>query len=198
VAVRSADVADWIDGRLDERVATRVAAAVAADPELQAAAEWYRTFLTASARMPLHSPPQEVRDLLMRRFATYRPPTPGFLERVRAAISFDSATAQVALGVRTADTGVARHLVIESDAVDIALDLYPEDRQVRVEGQLLPPDPEAPASGTVRLVRDGAELAVAEADHTGRFALPPVAAGDVLFTAEVSGASVEADVTLEV
>ncbi|WNV76022.1 hypothetical protein [Geodermatophilus sp. DSM 44513] len=190
------DVVDWVDGGLDDQRAARVAAAVAADPELQAAAAWYRSFRAASARMTLESPPQQVHDALLHRFAALHPPAPGFLERVRAVISFDSATAQLALGVRAADTGVGRHVVVESATVDVALDLYPEDRDVRVEGQLLPADPEAPARGTVRLLRDGAELAAADADDTGRFALPPVPAGAALLVAEVAGTAIEVDVSL--
>lgn len=198
MAVGFRDVVDWVDGRLDEGADARVAAAVAEDAGLQAAAEWYRTFRRASSRMPLESPPQEVHDELVRRFAALRPSAPGFLERVRGAIAFDSATAMLALGVRAADTGVARHLVVQSGPADIALDLYPEDQDVRVEGQLLPPDPDDPAHGTVRLLRDGTELAVAEADGTGRFTLPPLPPGPVRLTAEVGGVSVEVDLVLEV
>lgn len=198
MAVSFRDVADWIDGRLDEQAAGRVAAAVAQDRALQHAADWYRTFRHTAARMPLESPPQEVHDLLVRRFAAMRPPAPGFFERVRAAIAFDSATARPAVGVRAADTGVTRHLVIESGAVDVALDLYPEDRHVRVEGQLLPPDPDAPAGGTVRLLRDGVQLAVADADDTGHFALPPVPPGEAVLLAEIGDLAVEAAVTIGV
>jgi hypothetical protein len=196
--VRFADVVDWIDGRLDDGAAAQVAAAVAADAELARSAEWYRTFRAASERMVLHSPPQEIRDLLMRRFTSSRPAAPGILERVHATVAFDSATAQLAFGVRAADTGAVRHLVAESGTVDVALDLYPEDREVRVEGQLLPADPDAPAHGTVRLVRDGTELAVTEADDGGRFAFSPVAPGGVLLVVTIDGVLIEADVSLEV
>ncbi|MCZ2836558.1 hypothetical protein [Modestobacter sp. VKM Ac-2985] len=195
--VAFADVVDWVDGKLDGPAAARVQAAVETDPGLRAAADWFRAFRAQAQRMPLSAPPERVRDTLMKRFAAYRPPPPGLLERVRAVISFDSATAQLALGVRAADTGTVRHLVVESPVVDIALDLYPEDRTVRVEGQVLPGDPDVPGLGTIRLIAADSELATASSDENGRFALPPVPPGEVLFSAAVAGVLVEVDLLLQ-
>jgi hypothetical protein len=193
--VTFADVVDWVDGMLDARAAAEVEAAVTADPELAAAAAWLRSFRSATSGRRLESPPPEVRELLMRRFYLYRPPPPTLRDRVRAAVAFDSATA-TAFGVRSAAGVTTRHLVLESPALDIALDLYPEDRDIRIEGQLLPLDAAAPAIGTVRLSAAG-DLRVAGSDEAGRFALEPVRPGPARLTVEFGGVTLEADLDLQ-
>jgi hypothetical protein len=192
------DVLDWVEGKLEPAAAERVRRAVEADPSLGEAAQWIRSFRTAAAAERLEAPPAHVRELLMRRFAAYRPAPPTALERIRAAIGFDSALGEPLLGVRTGATISTRHLVLTTDPADVALDLYPEDRSVRVEGQVLPNDDEASAAGTVSLLRDGAVLARAPFDETGRFALPPVPAGEAILTIALGTSSIEADLVLAV
>jgi hypothetical protein len=192
------DVLDWVEGRLEPAAAERVRHAVEADPALGEAARWITSFRAAAATHRLEAPPAHVRELLMRRFEAYRPAPPTVLERVRAAIGFDSALGEPLLGVRAGASTSTRHLVLTTEQADVALDLYPEDRSVRVEGQVLPADDAAPATGTVQLLRQGAVLAEATADATGRFALPPVPGGEVTVTVTVGTTVVEAVLSLEV
>lgn len=192
------DVVDWVDGLLDARAAAAVEEAVAADAQLAATAAWLRSFRSAVSGRSLERPPPEVRDMLMRRFAVYRPAPPIPLQRVTATVAFDSATAGPVSGVRAVAGSAARHLALESPSVDIALDLYPEDREVRVEGQLLPLDPAAPASGTVRLFSGGKERQVVHADDAGWFAFEPVGPGPALLTAELGEVLVDVQLHLQV
>lgn len=192
------DVLDWVEGRLEPAAAERVSRAVEADPALGEAVRWITSFRTAAAATRLEAPPAHVRELLVRRFAAYYPPPPTAIERVRATIGFDSALGMPVLGVRAGATTSTRHLVLTTDALDVALDLYAEDRSVRVEGQVLPAHDDASAAGTVSLARDGAVLATAESDETGRFALPPVPAGEVIVTVVLGATAVEAELVLAV
>jgi len=192
------DVVDWAEGRLEPEAAERVRLAVEADPSLAATADWVRSFRTAASRERLEAPPAHVRELLVRRFAAYRPAPPTLVERLRAVIGFDSALGAPAMGVRAGATTSTRHVVLTTDLADLALDLYPEDRRVRLEGQLLPVDPEASAAGTVQLLRDGAVLVTATADGTGRFALAPLEAGEAILIVTLGRSVLEAELDLSV
>ncbi len=192
------DVVDWVDGLLDARAAAAVEEAVAADAQLAATAAWLRSFRSAASGRSLERPPPEVRDMLMQRFALYRPSPALPLQRVTASVVFDSATAGPESGVRAVAGSTARHLALESPSLDIALDLYPEDREVRVEGQLLPLDPTAAASGTVRLFSGGEERQVVQADDVGWFAFEPVGSGPASLVAELGEVVVEVGLDLQV
>ncbi|MDP9398932.1 MAG: carboxypeptidase-like regulatory domain-containing protein [Actinomycetota bacterium] len=190
-------VLDWLEGRLAPVQAARVAAAVEADPELAAVAAWLGEFRAAAAGTVLEEPPAHVHALLLRRFAAYRPAPPTPLRRLRAVVSFDSSGAS-AVGVR-AGAAVAgqRHVVLESEAVDVALDVYDEDVARRVEGQLLPPGTEEIAGAEVRLLGPGGDLvAAASAGPSGVFALPPVPAGGYMLQVRWDGLVVDADLEL--
>ncbi len=106
------DVVDWVEGRLDRERGDQVAAAVRADPALAAAAAWMHQFRDTTAGTVLMEPPPSVRDALRRRFAALRPAPPTPVERLRAALVYDSAALGLA-GVRAA-SGMAgvRHLAL--------------------------------------------------------------------------------------
>jgi hypothetical protein len=189
------DLVDWVEERLDPERGRQVAAEVAGDPELSAAVAWLRTFHDTAAWTPLAAPPAELRELLMRRFALYRPARPSLLERVQALLAYDSAVLGVA-GVRGA-AGTDRHLLFESPGLDIALDVYDEGRdQRRVAGQLLPEDQHVPAAAGVRLVRGETVVTAGPAEPTGAFELGSVPPGSYLVEVEWSGRLVVGDLDL--
>jgi len=191
-------VLDWVEGRLDEQAGEQVRLAVAADPELAALAQWIRTFQRAAAPLRLEAPPPAVRESLIQRFAARNPPPPSPVQRVRAVITFDSALSAPVLGIRAGAPRGTRHLVLESDQADVALDLYPEGQAVRVEGQLLPRADAASGAGVVELRRGEDLLAVVQADETGVFALPPVPRGEARLTAVLQTVHLSADLTIDV
>lgn len=192
------DVVDWVEGRLGPERAERVRGEVEADESLREAVTWLRRFRQAAAAEPWQAPPARVRAHLVHRFALERPAPPPLVERLRAAVTFDSALAQPVAGVRSAAPTTARHLVVSTEDLDVALDLYPEDRDVRVEGQVLPVAETGDAAADVELSRGGGTLARTAADASGRFALPPVPAGPVLLVVGTAAGAFEVLLDLEV
>lgn len=191
------DVLNWVEGRLAPADADRVRAAAEVDPALGAMAQWVRSFRAAAALHPLEAPPPRVRELLVRRFEAARPAPPRLLNRVRAVLEFDSALGAPALGVRAGAPTSTRHLVLSTEWVDIALDVSSQDREVLVEGQVLPVDPDASAAGALELLRDGVVLTSTEADDTGVFAFDGVPPGDVVLVCRTDNALVDAEIALD-
>jgi hypothetical protein len=183
-------VADWVEGRLDAERARQVAAAVAADPELQAHADWLRALLAAAAAMPLQAPPPAVSDRLTDVFDDYlrrqRPAASGPV--LRATLVFDSRRDVALAGVRGAASDEIVHLAYAVDlamegaaspaVLDVVVDAEPlHSGRVRVSGQVLPSDVRAVGAVAVTAVADAADepLAAAVTDALGRFDLGEVA-----------------------
>ena len=172
---------DWVEGRLDPVAAAEVAACLdGADAATLATLEWIRGFQRSASAMVFESPPAQVREALRHRFAAAYPPEPAFVERLRAALRFDSWTAVGLAGARGADLAEAeRHLVFSVPGLDLAVDVYPAgEGMARVEGQLLPLSGTGAAIREVRLVAEGTVVGEADADPHGSFAfLLPVPTG---------------------
>jgi len=170
-----AHLLDWLEGRLEPAAAAQVAAAVERDAHLAAGVAWIQRFHGLAADVVLETPPAEVRSRLAQRFAAARPAPPSARQRVQAVLTFDSLSTRP-VGVRA---GLAppgqRHVVLESEAADVAVDVYEEDVRWRVEGQLLPHGDEAPVAAEL-LLREpaGDVVAAASADADGGFALGAV------------------------
>lgn len=176
-----ATLADWVEGRLTPEEAARVEAWVAAaGPEVQADVAWLRQFAQLSREITLASPPDWVRSRLRRRFQAQKPAAPpaaGWLQRWRAALTFDSQTHPAVAGVRGGPAAAGRQLVYTTEGGDVALNIQPHAEKQRVDllGQVFPFADETPLF-SVQLLRDGAEIGLTMADDLGEFTftdLPP-------------------------
>jgi hypothetical protein len=169
-----AELLDWLEGRLSEDDAARVAELVdRAGDDVGLAARWIAIFLDMTQDAVLDDPPPEVRELLVRRFETHRP-APVLRDRRRAALVWDSRRQPRLAGARSTSfrEAVDHHLQYRAPALDVALDVYRlDERAVTVEGQVLPDDPTAEATFSVLLLRDQVEVASAITDDLGVFEL---------------------------
>jgi hypothetical protein len=169
-----AELLDWLEGRLSEDDAARVAQLVdRAGDDVSLAARWIAIFLDMTKDAVLDDPPPEVRELLVRRFATHRPAR-GVGDRVRAALVWDSRSQPRLAGARSTAfrSAVDHHLQYRAPALDVAIDVYRlDERTVTVEGQVLPDDPAADSTFSVLLLRDEVEVASAVTDDLGAFEL---------------------------
>ncbi|MFN8454147.1 MAG: hypothetical protein U0401_05645 [Anaerolineae bacterium] len=185
---------DWVEGKLTEEEAAATAAAVAgADETTQATAAWLREFIQLSTNTVLASPPPETRELLMRRFEAYRQKReqPGLLQRLIAALTFDSGMQPATAGLRAAAAQAApRQLIYSTDAAEIALNIQPRpfDQLLNVSGQIFTTRAAAPDTFSIQLLRDAVEVSLTTSDELGEFFLEGVPAGVyemILSTAQV-------------
>lgn len=183
--VNFASLVDWMEGRLSEHEASSVEEALAgADDDTLADAAWLRKFFEATDNVLIESPPQEVRDTLVDVFeANARDQrdqrTPGFVERVLGGLTFDS-NMQPAVGLRAVDSQRSRRqLIFHADTVDLAINLVARgfDRDLDLDGQLLPGEGTVPELFSVQLLCDGAEQALAAVDEFGSFAIQRIPPG---------------------
>lgn len=113
---------------------------------------------------------------------------PGLLQRVLAALVFDSAQAPaLALGIR-AGAAVARQLVFSAPGVDVDLRIAAaDDGALRLSGQVLGVD--GPAQ--VRVFAAGAPVHEQPLDGQGQFRLPPLTAARCTIHLVLAGSAVE-------
>lgn len=172
-------VLDWLEGGLGPHEAAAVAAAVEADPELARLAAWLRTFLGLAADTSMDVLPDRVHAALSEQFRVHRPAPPRSMRHFVATIRFDTATAARPVGVRAGTVGAGqRHLVLDSEMMDIALDVYSQDGAWVVEGQLLPRGAGQATPAQVRLLGTAGGVAASSfPDESGSFALDVAVAG---------------------
>jgi hypothetical protein len=173
---------DWVEGRLPEDEARAVEEQVArADSRTLADIAWVRKFVKATDNAVLESPPREVRDTLIARFEAYTngQRTPGLLKRVLARLTFDS-DLRPAVGLRTAGAQQARRqLVYSAGEFDIALNLrsHVPDKNLVLDGQVLPREDQELKPFSVQLLHGGTELGLTSTDELGSFALRDIPPG---------------------
>ena len=174
---------DWVEGRLPEDEARAVEEQVArADSRSLADVAWLRKFVKATDNAVLESPPRDVRDALIARFEAYAngQRTPGLLRRVRARLTYDSAL-RPAVGLRTAGGAqqARRQLVYSAGEFDIALNLRSglPDKNLVLDGQVLPREDQELKSFSVQLLHGGTELGLTSTDELGSFALRDIPSG---------------------
>lgn len=173
---------DWIEGRLSAEETRGVEEQLAsAEGEALSDIAWLRKFGAATQAAALESPPAEVRSALVARFEAFAEGrrTPGFFERAVAKLTFDSGL-RPALGARSAGgQSTRRQLIYSVDALDIALNFWPRarDKNLDIEGQILPCDDLEPGSFSVQLLQDEAELAMTSTDELGGFVFESIAPG---------------------
>jgi len=190
-------VLDWLEGRLGPEDAAAVAAAVEADPELASIASWLRHYLELAATVSMDELPPRSHAFLREQFARHRPAPPRPHRQLFATLRFDSAEARP-VGVRAAPSGAgARHLVFESEELDIALDVYPAARAWAVEGQLLPRGDQPVTAAQVRLVGvPGGLVASSFPDSSGSFTMDLAVAGPHLLQVLWGDVAVDAELEL--
>jgi len=185
---------DWVEGRLSaEETRILEEQVAAADSTTLADIAWLHKFGTATEGAALELPPAEVRSALIARFEAYAEGRrmPGLLERVVAALTFDSGL-QPAAGARSVGgQSTRRQLIYSVDALDIALNFWPRasDKNLDIEGQILPRDDLEPESFSVQLLQDETELAMTATDELGGFAFESILPG--VYTAILSTDQIE-------
>jgi hypothetical protein len=195
---------EWVEGRLSEKEARAVEERVAvADATTLADVAWLRRFVKATEGSILESPPPEVRSTLIARFRAHAEgrQTPGLLKRVVATLTFDGGL-RPAVGARAAGTqGARRQLVYSADALDVALNVLSRarDKNVDLDGQVLPRENVELGSFGVQLLQSETEFRLTDTDDLGAFAFESIPSGvyEIILSTdrvEVSIAPVELNV----
>jgi hypothetical protein len=189
---------DWVEGRVSEEEARAIDEQVAvADAATLADVAWLQKFVRAVQGAVLESPPAEVRSTLVARFEAYAEGqrTPGFLKRVVATLAFDGGL-RPAAGVRAASTqGERRQLIYSADALDVALNFWPRarDKNVDLDGQVLPRDDVELGSFIVQLLRGETQFAITATDDLGNFVFESILPG--VYTIILSTDQLEVSIT---
>lgn len=134
-----ADLADWVEGRLEGEPARLVAEFVAVDPDAARTVAWIEQFLADAAAMPLQKPPPELSARLRAAFNGHQEATgpDGWSD---AELLHDTRQQRVA-GIRSAGVGEAAHLAFESDAGRFVLEVRAAGNgAVDIEGLVLVED----------------------------------------------------------
>jgi hypothetical protein len=197
-----AELIDWVEGRLDETEAERVAESLAtAAAAVQANAAWLQEFQHISRRVTLPAPPTYVREALAARFSAYAQdrPQPGLWQRLLASLNFDSRQQFAVAGVRSAATqATERQLIYATPVAEVALNLQPgkQDDQLLIMGQLFPLHEEDRGVYTVQLLRPPTvtekrtvEWGLTHTDELGEFTFESVEPG--VYDMVVSGGGLE-------
>lgn len=137
-------------------------------------------------------------ELIARAKGLFRAPGPNLRQRLLAALSFDSARAPLAFGVRTGEISMQgraaeRQMLFNAGALDIDLRLAPEggtppDERALwvVTGQVLG------AEGGRRVeLRGPGGAPTAVINDQGEFALPPIPAGHYVLTLQLADLDIE-------
>jgi hypothetical protein len=186
---------DWIEGRLSEEEAQVVAAQVAAaDNATRQTVAWLRAFRQISAQLVFEAPPQATHDLLTRRFAAFARARqrPSVLQRVVAALTFDSSARPALADVRGVDSSAARRqLIYSSDTADLALNIAQRsaDQRFDLSGQVFVKSDQLSEPLIVHLLLQDNELETTSTDDLGEFAFVSLAHGD--YTLLLRGGSIE-------
>lgn len=179
--LRWEQLVDWNDGQLSAQEAARVETLLAeAGEAAQQDANWLRAFARLRASLILADPPAPVHEQIVARFEAWaeKRRQPGLFQRLVAALSFDSGSQSPALaGLRGAATG-PRQLIFDSQAVDVAVTIHPQEAAFDMTGQVFPIDDWAfPGDFSVQLLRDGQEAAITSSDDLGEFTFQGLPAG---------------------
>lgn len=167
------DLLDWVEGRADESVAARVAAAIGAgDQRATGIVEWIRSFHHSAAQMSMAAPPPLVRQNLRlqfaRRMAGERTDAPDFVD---GQLAFDSRRDLSRAGTRGASSDAdGVHLMFRTGPADVLIDLYPMDpKSVRLDGRVLASDAGAPPIFEAIVLAPQRRLRDVDGDELGQF-----------------------------
>lgn len=139
---------DWVEGRLSPSESAIVEQQVAgADEKTLADLAWIRAFLRVGDEIVLDEPPVGLRSALRASFDAYAGKkgterktndSPNLLNRLVAALTFDSGLQFGLAGARAGELGEVRQLVYSTDSLDLSLSVQHGVEGVRIDGQILP------------------------------------------------------------
>lgn len=176
-------ILDWLEGRLPAEVATAVERqVVTAGPEVHAQVAWLRAFTALQQTVTLAKPPATVRAQLTEQFARYAAAKqqPNLLQRLVAALTFDSARQPGLVGVRTGQAERARQFVYSTGPVDVTLNLQlrKQTQRLNLIGQILANEPGVDlAAFCVQLLQATHEIGITQADDLGEFSFDALEPG---------------------
>ena len=168
-------LADWIEGRLDEKEAPAVAAAVERDADLADDVAWLRGVQRSSRQVPLVEPPALLGQRLHQDFRRFAHPSPSVLEpRVaQAVLVFDSREEQLAQalrGVTSQEMDAVVSLVWRTDDLEVvAQTRRTAPDLVRITGQVLTERRSEARVFEVVASGPGGERRAVDGDRHGRF-----------------------------
>ena len=171
-----------MEGRLSAKETGEVDEAVAsAEDATLADVAWLRKFFAAAENARSGLPPPELRNVLVGVFEAHARDrqTPGIVDRVAAALSFDS-NLQPATGLRAVGAQPSRRqLIYGTDAFDLVVNVLARgtDNDLDLDGQVLPHEGEDTEFLSVQLLRNGKEQALTAIDDLGSFAFRGVPPG---------------------
>jgi len=180
-------ILDWLEGRSSAQAAAMVAAQVAgADAALQAQVAWARAFLQLGEAVIVEAPPSALHQKLQQLFVEHRrqkqaaEAEPGFLQRLVAALTFDSFLQPGLAGVRSTQMLDLRQLVYSTEVADVALNVRRERAlgNHTIAGQLLPTSDLDLATVSVQLLQNDREARITLADPLGEFIFMELPAGE--------------------
>jgi len=180
-------ILDWLEGRSSAQAAAMVAAQVAgADAALQAQVAWARAFLQLGEAVIVEAPPSALHQKLQQLFVEHRrqkqaaEAETGFLQRLVAALTFDSFLQPGLAGVRSTQMLDLRQLVYSTEVADVALNVRRERAlgNHTIAGQLLPTSDLDPATVSVQLLQNDREARITLADDLGEFIFMELPAGE--------------------
>ena len=184
-------LADWVEGRLSEEAALLVAARVAAaDQTAQSMVAWLRAFTQVSAQVELVAPPRETHAALMQQFTEFarQRKGPGLVQRLMAALTFDSGQQPMVAGVRSAAVQPSqRQLLYSTELVEVAINIHPrhQDQRLDLSGQLFTQSDLAIGGRVVQLMRGDTPLDIATTDDLGEFGFEAVPPGDYVLSMSI-------------
>ena len=174
---------DWLEDRLDRPAAAQVADQVAGgDARTRSRVRWLRGFLGTARAFPAPEPPPAVRQHLRQYFRRWHKAQEALRAHplvVEADLLFDSRQDLALAGVRGgAESEEAYHLAFTTAVGDLVVDVRRvADGRVRLDGQVLPGDPEAAPVFTAEASGTGFRVRTVDGDDLGRFTLADVPAG---------------------
>ena len=175
-------LADWVDQRLSEEESESVAKQLeTADAATQETVTWLKTFIQAGKASKLAAPPPEVHAELIRRFQADRQNQPNFLQRLVAALTFDSHTQFATAGVRAVDSPAAqRQLIYSTDLLDIAINiqLRPHDPHFDITGEVFLNRETDAVPFSIQLLQAEAEVSTTVVNENNEFAFEAIPAGE--------------------
>lgn len=180
---RLASLADLLEDRLSPVEAAVVQQQITkGGARADHAVRWTKDFLSLAAAVPLHDPPQAVRERVLRSFEAFHGASAALAETpmdVTLALLFDSSRDLALAGTRSGDhDDSVVHLAYSSDEADLVLDISSTGPgRLRIEGQILPLGAGGAGGFESRLSLDGHEPRVASCDSYGRFSFEGASPG---------------------
>lgn len=169
---------DWVEGRLPDDQQTTLTAHLDACARCRDEAARIRVMLAAMrADASVDAPPAVIARAVSLFRARAVEPTPSLLQRLVAALTFESTPHTPAFGLRSAESTV-RQLIFAAGDYDIDLRVTPAGADWQLAGQVLGPDA---GRGEVTLVIGNATV-TAPLDDNAAFTFPLLPAGEAALT----------------